>query len=434
MSDFRYFTTALYQSGTTPNPILAELPLTAVSFDTQLNSIGSFQGELLLSGLDATKLNVFTGTNPGQTCLYVDYNGQIIWGGVIWMREYDSTTQILKITGQEMLSYFKRRKITPLNITGWTPTGSGSQIINNSIQYGNPNSSPVVGVDICAIANDLIVNYAQKVTFPSQGETVKGNIGLNSSSTTSSYLVTRTYFDYELKEVYQAVKDLSDGLDSSSGNPYFDFVITYTYDSSGRPVKHFTMYNPSSASVNAVFQFPGNLVEYIYNQDATNTTNALWGLGYGKNANKIIALALDNQYSYDPAGSINSTSGNAAILEDVASFIDIENTDLLGATNLGQLNARTGITHPTSGNPVISAPEVVQVVLPPYVDPYLGSYKVGDYARLVLIDDLFPAGYDYNNWRIGSISVEPGEDGASRVTVSLSRAVYNQGTSWIVAL
>jgi len=64
----------------------------------------------------------------------------------------------------------------------------------------------------------------------------------------------------------------------------------------------------------------------------------------------------------------------------------------------------------------------------------LGTYKVGDYARVVLIDDLFPAGYDYNNWRIGSISVEPGEDGASRVTVSLSRAVYNQGTSWIVAL
>jgi len=420
MSDFRYFTTALYQSGTTPNSILAELPLTAVSFDTQLNSIGSFTGELLLSGLDAAKLNVFSGTNPGQTCLYVDYGGQIIWGGVIWLREYDSTTQTLKITGQEMLSYFKRRKITPLNTTyyGTSPTPT-------SINYTG---------DICTIANDLIVNYAQSVTFPSQGGTVKGSIGLQSSSTTSGYSVTRTYFDYELKEVYQAVKDLSDGLDSSSGNPYFDFVITYTYDSSGRPVKHFTMYIPSSATTTAVFQFPGNLVEYIYNQDATSAANALWGLGYGKNANKIIALALDNQYSYDPAGSINSTSGNAAILEDIASFIDIEDSSLLGATNAGQLNARTGITHPLTGNPVISAPEVVQVVLPPYNDPYLGTYKVGDFARLVIIDDLFPAGYDYSEWRIGSISVEPGEDGASRVTVSLSRAVYNQGTSWIVAL
>ena len=90
MADFRYFTTALYQSGSTPNSIIAELPLTAVSFDTQLNSIGSFTGELLLSGMDAAKLNIFNGTNPGQTCLYVDYNGQIIWGGVICCLLYTS--------------------------------------------------------------------------------------------------------------------------------------------------------------------------------------------------------------------------------------------------------------------------------------------------------------------------------------------------------
>ena len=74
----------------------------------------------------------------------------------------------------------------------------------------------------------------------------------------------------------------------------------------------------------------------------------------------------------------------------------------------------------------------MQVVIPPYVDPYLGTFSVGDYARLVIIDDLFPAGYDYNNWRIGAISVEPGEDKESRVTVTLSRAIYNQSTSWLV--
>jgi hypothetical protein len=425
MSDFRYFTTALYQSGSTPNPIIAELPLTAVSFDTQLNSIGSFTGELLLSGLDAAKLNILQGTNPGQTCLYVDYGGTIIWGGIIWMREYDSETQILRITGQEMLSYFKRRKITPLNTTYYN---SGSTT-PTSITYSNS--------DPCVVANDLIVNYAQSVTFPSQGNTVAGNIGLQPSSTTSSYKITRTYFDYELKEVFQAVKDLSDGLDSSAATPFFDFTITYTYNSSGRPVKHFTMGSPymNGTTYTSVFQFPGNLVEYTYNQDGTNTVNALWGLGYGKNANKVIALALDNKYTNQ--GSINATNGNAAILEDTASFIDIEDTNLLGAVNLGQLNARTGITVanvPTSGSPIVSAPEVVQVVLPPYVDPYLGTYNAGDFARLIIIDDLFPSGYDYNAWRIVSISVEPGEDKESRVTISLSRAIYNLGSAWVVAL
>jgi hypothetical protein len=418
MADFRYITTALYQNGSTPNSVICELPLTNVSFDTQLNSIGSFTGEILLSGVDYTKLNIYNGTNPGQTCLYVDYGGTIIWGGIIWAREYDSQSQILKITGQEMLSYFTRRKITPLN---------------NSTTYGNASTSGNISysnVDVCTVANDLIVNYAQNVTFPSQGGTVKGNIGLQGSSHTSGYNITRTYFDFELKEVFQAVKDLSDGLDASLQVPFFDFYINYTYDSSGRPVKHFQMANPYATAINptTVFQFPGNLVMYSYNQDASNTANALWGLGYGKNSSKIIALALDNNYSF--GGSINSTNGNAAILEDTANFIDIEDNTLLQATTLGQLNARSGIT--IGSSPVITAPEVLQVVIPPYVDPYLTTYNAGDFARVIIIDDLFPSGYDTVNWRIVSITVDPGEDKESRVTVTLSRAIYNLGQSYLV--
>jgi len=420
MPNFRYFTTALYQSGTDPNPVIAELPFTSVSFDTQLNSIGSFTGELLLSGVDAQALNVYDGTNPGQTCLYVDYNGVIIWGGIIWSRSYDSTTQILSITGQEMLSYFKRRKITPLNTTYYN--------------YGSdtPTSITYQNLDICTVANDLIVNYSQSVNFPNQGGTVTGNIGLLGSSTTAGLNITRTYYDFELKEIFQAIKDLSDGLDATTQVPFFDFYIDYTYDGSGKPVKHFQMQIPTIPGTSSlIFQFPGNLVEYSYSQDGTNTANALWGLGYGKNSNKLIALALDNNYTFN--GSINPTNGNAAILEDTASFIDISDDNLLKATNLGQMNARAGITLPSSGNPVISAPEVVQVVLPPYVDPYLGTYKPGDYPRLIIVDDLFPTPYDYRGWRIVATSVEPGEDKESRVTVTLSRAVYNLGNAYLVA-
>lgn len=422
MSDFRYITTALLN--TNPlynNPILAELPLTNVTFDVQLNSIGTFTGEMLLSGLDAQKLNIMNGTNPGQTCLYVDYNGKIIWGGIIWQRDYDSTTQMLKITGQEMLSYFKRRKITPLNTSYYNSGG----ITPTSVTYTN--------TDVCTVANDLLVNYTALVNYPNQGVTRYGSIGLRGSSTTAGFNITRTYFDFELKEVYQAVKDLSDGLDSSSATPFFDFCITYSYDGSGNPVKQFTMLTPyqSYTGSNPVFQFPGNIAEYSYSEDATNTVNALFGLGYGANSNKTIAVALDN--SYTNQGSINSTNGNAAILEDVQSFVDVEDNNLLNALTLGQLNARSGITLPGSGGTYISAPEVLQVVLPPYVDPYLGTFAVGDFARVILRDDRFPSGYDYLKWRVHVISVEPGENGASRVTVTLARALYNFGTSWIVA-
>ena len=71
---FRYVTTNLYQSGSSANPIIAELPFTNVNFTQQLNSIGTFQGEVLLSGINSTNLNVYDGTIPGKTILWVIYN------------------------------------------------------------------------------------------------------------------------------------------------------------------------------------------------------------------------------------------------------------------------------------------------------------------------------------------------------------------------
>ena len=38
------------------NEILAELPLTGVSFTQMLNQAGSFQGRILLAGIDADKI------------------------------------------------------------------------------------------------------------------------------------------------------------------------------------------------------------------------------------------------------------------------------------------------------------------------------------------------------------------------------------------
>lgn len=416
MANFSYLTTALYQSGSTPNPIIAEIPFTKVTFDIQLNSIGTFSGEVLLSGLDPMVRNaVLQGTAPAQTCLYVDYGGELIWGGVIWQRSYDSSTQILTITGNEMLSYFQRRKITPLNTTKYNSGGS------------QPTSIVYTNVDICTVANDLMVNYSQSVNYPVKvsgtwtPQTITGNIGLIGSTATSGLAVTRTYYDFELKEIYQAVKDLSDGLDNSTpdGAGYFDFWIVPSYNSSKQIIKTLKLAPyVTGGAYTSVFQFPGNLVEYTYPEDGTTAANALFGLGYGSNANKTIAVALDN--SVDFGGSIAVGTGTAAILEDSASFIDIQDTGLLQASSLGHLNA------------VSQPPVTVQVVLPPYVDPLLGTYNVGDFARLIINDDRFPSGYDYAGWRIAAISVEPGEDGASRVTVTLSRSVWNYGTVSIV--
>lgn len=111
----------------TVQSILGELALTNVSFTKELNAAGTLTGELLVSGIDTTALNVFWATEPAATGVTVYQNGAPIWGGVIWNRTYDSTTQKITITAREYISYFERRKtLWQGNIVN--ATGSGTAI------------------------------------------------------------------------------------------------------------------------------------------------------------------------------------------------------------------------------------------------------------------------------------------------------------------
>jgi hypothetical protein len=53
-------------AATAPNTVIAELPFTNVNFTSQLNSVGTFQGHVLLSGFNTFNENVFNGTLPAR--------------------------------------------------------------------------------------------------------------------------------------------------------------------------------------------------------------------------------------------------------------------------------------------------------------------------------------------------------------------------------
>jgi hypothetical protein len=395
MSNYRYFVTQLYQSGSTANPIVAEIPFTNVNFTQEVNNNGTFSGEILLSGLSKSfASNVINKTIPAQFALYIEFNGNLVWGGVIWNREYNSDTQLLTISGQELMSYFNRRVI--YNTSGGA---GGSTVFTNQ--------------DPCYIANELIIQ-AQAASY--------GNIGVDTNlATVSGYSVSRTYYNFELKTVYQAIKDLSTGLDAGTQTPFFDFRIVPSYQGSGSSTyiyNRFTMgvpymgngsYDPASIYYAHVFDFPGNIISYTYPEDGTTAANTVYGLGYGANVTKLIATAVDS-----------TKLGTWPLLESSASYIDINDPTLLKSVTLGQVQA---LSYP---------PTTVQVVIPSYVDPQLNVYKLGDFARLSIYDDFFPsstAGITANEvYRIVSISVSPGENGPDRVTLTLTLPLSGTGT------
>jgi hypothetical protein len=351
---------------------LAELPITDVSFTQQLNTAGTFTGHLLLSGVNAAGLNVANGTIPGRTAIYVDRNDALVWGGVLWNREYNSTTQTLTFQAREFLSLFERRRI----------------------------------ITTAAYTNIDQLQLAQTIMSNAQGVT-GGNIGMlynqdSGSTSTSGVLVSRTYYGYEYKQVLAAVQDLAK---QTSG---FDFEISTYYDGDGNPAKSFNTYYPKSGKTYSttsttapVFQLPGNIVEYEYPEDATIAANTIYALGAGSNEGKLIATATD----------ATKVSAGWPLLEDQANYSDLTDATLLAGLAGGQISA---VSYP---------PTTLRVVAPPSQSPTFGTYEIGDEVRVIINDNRFPTTLDAI-YRLVALSVTPGEDGPERVTLTLTTGTY----------
>lgn len=353
------------------NEIIAELPLTGVAFTQQLNTYGTFSAHILLSGINGDAFNVDASTIPGRNAIYVDRDGVLIWGGVIWSRSYNSTSQSLSITAQEFISYFAHRRI-------------------NTTQSFS-------GIDQLVIAKTLVEN-AQTEPY--------GDIGVlynSEGETTSGVLVDRVYYNYELKTVFNAIEDLSRQSDG------FDFHIDLAYDITGLPTKSFNTYYPKVGTTYSatdpsaiVFEFPaGNMVEYEYPEDGSIVANTVYALGAGSNEGKLISVAQD----------LTKLTDGWPLLDDQANYSDV--TDQTVLDNLASAQTLATSYPPTT----------LTIVAPPYVDPILGTYEVGDEARVIITDSRFPNTLD-TVYRIVALSVQPGENGPERVTLTLTQGSF----------
>lgn len=366
-TQYRYLFTDLLT-----NQVLAELPMTNVNFTQQLNSAGTFTGELLLSGVQSYQLNVLNATIPARCCVYVDRNGVLEWGGIIWQRNYNSTTQRLKITAREFLSYFEHRLIT--------------------------STQAFTAVDQLQIVETLV---AQALATPYGNVPMLYNQDANSTGI-SGILSTRTYYGYELKTVMQAITDLAT---SAQG---FDFEISVYYDGTGSLQKSFNTYYPktgdtySATNQNAlVFELGGNISSYDYTEDGSKAVNSVYVIGAGSSDAQLISTAQDT----------TKFANGWGLLEETASYTDVTDTTLLANLASAQIFAAS------------SPPITLKIVAPPYVDPVYGTYEIGDDVRVRIKDPFFPQGLD-NSYRIVALNVQPGETGPEQITLTLTFGSY----------
>lgn len=359
MANYRYLFADLLT-----NQILAELPLTKVQFSQQLNSAGTFSAELQLAGLRAANLNVANATIPARTAVYVDRDGTLVWGGVLWNREYSSKNQSIKLNAGEFESYFNRRRIT-----------------TDTVFTGTDQLTAV----------QTILNNAQSAT--------NGNIGVQVPTNTSGVTINRTFYGYEYKTVLSAIQDLAK---SSTG---FDFNIQVYYDSNGNPAKllrlgyprYGRVYSASSTTV-PVFELPGNIVEYTWPEDGSIAANYLYAIGAGSNPGRLLATAFDG----------SKIAAGWPLLEEQANYSDVADATLLNNLATAQVSI---VSYP---------PTTIKITMPPTLDPIFGSYEVGDDARIRILDDRFISQLD-TVYRIVDFAVTAGESNTPElVTITLS--------------
>jgi hypothetical protein len=102
---YRYYTADILT-----NTVIAELDLKDVSYERSIKAAGSFSGKAnVLTNTSA--MDLYESTLPGKTAIYILRNGECVWGGPIWSRNYDVYRKELTISAAEWPSYLHHRLI-----------------------------------------------------------------------------------------------------------------------------------------------------------------------------------------------------------------------------------------------------------------------------------------------------------------------------------
>lgn len=370
------------------NQVIAELPLTQVEAVRSLDDVGTFRGKLKLTDPNAWKVGPLTGSQPGRTALYVDLNGTLVWGGIIWTRGYTASTGLLDLQGLTFESYFDHRVLTVTAGAGTLWTSPADQL---------------------AIVQAL-VNWLQSVGG--------GNIGIVVPTPASGILVSASWNSYEYKVIGDAIRELS------QADQGFDWAVDVAYVA-GVPTKTLTLSFPrrgaAFTSSGLVFEFEaagaapdgtglratGNVYDYDWPEDATVEGITIYETGAGSGTTMLTS-------SYTTPALID---GGYPLLEQVYSHKDV--------AVQSRLNALAIAEGKSAANPVA----LPCLYTRPDYDPVLGSYTIGDDCRVRILDYRFNSGLDGMNnpiapgldqfWRILQTDLKAGWDQVDSVALTL---------------
>lgn len=347
--------------------ILNELPLHGVTFDRQLNKPGNFNASANLDNDRLSNNDLMAATVPGKTAVYVYRGDNIVWGGILWSRTYQSQGKSVQITGQTWESYAYRRIFNPLTgfqVTLTQPQCNLIQTLWTDLQWSDPRAN-------------IQVYGAQR--FP-VGDVTRS--------------ITYNPYDFKTYGVY--IDDICDNFNDSP-----EFTIENYEDANGIPSRQLIFGYPRLGAVagfsNLIIDYPGNILNYYWTENAADGTNRAFATGDGDGSAVVWGSAEDT----------NNLSSGWPILEDTVSHS--------GVTVQATIN-----NHAAADLAAKPMPKVTHTFeLKADVSPIFGSYGLGDDAVVQIQDSRFPDGMNTVVRTVGW-SVTPSEsDNTEAVTLTL---------------
>lgn len=364
------------------------LPYTGVTFGAPLNQPGSFTGGIPLADPNIQQsFNWQRATQTTTTAVFIDLFGTLVWGGIIWTQQYDSSdpTRTLKIGATEFGSYFQSRIQAKDYGSTWTPANGG------------------VAEDPMIVAQTVVQDALAK------GSIFGGiTLTLNPAGGEGGPQITPSYPGTSLQTIDSIVSILSQ-MGYSIG---FD----YTFD-----------------------------VSYIPGTQTPQIVMNIWYPRKGRTAvqSNIVLLAADCTYTYPVDGtqratSITETGSGVGTIEPATASTTLPDVPRLERTfSRSQINDDGTLAQVTASDlflnvwPAVAPTFTVPLLftdegIPPEAPLQLGTFDRGDNFIFRIdpvagggenTDPRFPNGHNFE-WRINSWQCTVADKGRSTIVLN----------------
>lgn len=375
----------------TTGTVIEDLPVSASQgLPRNLSSDADSTLVLPLGDVDVQQLAFKAATTPGRMGVFCIEDGQPMWGGMVWARQFQRSSRQLQITVSTIESYYRRRVLNcTINVTQkdqfailvylltgiWT-IGAEWGILNSD---GSKSERPTVQQMWVQDYDGTYLSVADCMASVIYPYSAADGTGGNWWNVNESSGVLRDRSWSPGKVVYDAVSELS-GVDGGiewmmdpvvlptgglgwmlrMGTPR----LGRTYDITGFDWTCTPGWTPQDQSAES----DDNIEDYTYAEDARNSANHQINVGAEVNGLPLVSDLAD----------LSLRRAGYPILEQSASYTDVVYQDTLDTHTAGDLAS--------NALPIATTIWTVSTEM----SPAFGEYALGDEALFRVSDPLDP--------------------------------------------